>query len=303
MPIARRPLVSVIVTTCDRARLLEKALRSIRSQTYRNYEVIVVDDAAKDDTSAVAAQFKARGWRVISLSRRSGSAAARNKAMRLAKGELTAFLDDDDIWAPEKLERQVALFERGPVQFVYSDFDVIDAGGKSLCKNALTCSQKTLTRMLSGRERWIVDSYRRCPAQFFRPMPQISSVLVRTKLLKRAGFFDVEFPRVYYDLDMWLRIRAICGDEGMHFMRESLIRYRIHEHQVMDVVARLFRGERGRRKRVASSTEFNVLVENLLFGVRFSWEHYYCREGRHVCGALPFRFQIPSKKMRRLLSR
>jgi glycosyltransferase involved in cell wall biosynthesis len=104
------PLVSAIIPTYNRAHIVCEAVDSILQQSYGRIEIIVVDDGSKDDTKARLEQYGSR-IRVISQVN-AGPAAARNRGMEVAKGELVAFLDSDDIWLPTKIERQVALLQK-----------------------------------------------------------------------------------------------------------------------------------------------------------------------------------------------
>jgi len=105
-----KPLVSAIIPTYNRAHIVCDAIESVLAQTYTDIEVIVVDDGSKDDTLARLKQYGER-IRVISQTN-AGPAAARNRGIAAARGRLIAFLDSDDLWLPEKTERQVALLER-----------------------------------------------------------------------------------------------------------------------------------------------------------------------------------------------
>jgi len=108
-----RPTVSVIVPAYNRAHLITRALESLRGQTYRDFEVVLGDDASTDDTVAVAQ----RAWpelKVARLSVNRGASSARNAAIRESRGRFLAFLDSDDEWLPEKLAVQMAYLERHP---------------------------------------------------------------------------------------------------------------------------------------------------------------------------------------------
>ena len=105
-----KPLVSAVIPTYNRAHIVCDAIESVLAQTYPSIEVIVVDDGSKDDTLARLKQYGER-IRVISQAN-AGPAAARNRGITAARGKLIAFLDSDDLWLPEKTERQVALLER-----------------------------------------------------------------------------------------------------------------------------------------------------------------------------------------------
>ena len=99
------PLVSIIVPTYNRAGVLSRAIRSIFSQTYSNIEIIIVDDASCDDTGNVVESFMDDHIHYIRHDKNQGGSASRNTGIRSAKGSFIAFLDDDDEWLPEKLEK------------------------------------------------------------------------------------------------------------------------------------------------------------------------------------------------------
>ena len=107
-----RPLVSVIIPTRNRAGLLPRAVASVRAQTHRDLEILIVDDASTDETPEVVASLMAEDPRIQVLRNAEPlQNAARNVGIEAAKGEVLAFLDDDDYWAPQKLERQLPLVE------------------------------------------------------------------------------------------------------------------------------------------------------------------------------------------------
>ena len=101
------PLVTVIIPTYKRATLLRHALESVRRQTYRNIDILVVDDASHDDTSSVVKAIPDTRIRYIRHETNKGVSAARNTGIREARGEYIAFIDDDDEWRENKLEKQM----------------------------------------------------------------------------------------------------------------------------------------------------------------------------------------------------
>jgi glycosyltransferase involved in cell wall biosynthesis len=127
---ADSPLVSVVVASFNMARYLPATLRSALGQTYSNVEVIVVDDGSTDDTPAVMESFL-KDPRVRYVPQRNGGqASAKNRGIRESRGEFVAFLDSDDLWAPDKLALQIPLFLRsGSVGVVYARYVEIDAEG------------------------------------------------------------------------------------------------------------------------------------------------------------------------------
>jgi len=107
------PEVSVVIPAYNAGRTITAALASVFAQTYRDFEVIVVDDGSTDDTPRRLADWA--DYRVVVVRQpNSGPAHARNEAIARARGRLVAFLDADDIWLPRKLERQVAYYRRFP---------------------------------------------------------------------------------------------------------------------------------------------------------------------------------------------
>lgn len=105
------PLVSIIIPTYNRAGFIPAAVESVFAQTYKNVEIVVVDDGSTDDTPSKLEEYGGR-IRVVRQANR-GPAAARNRGIKVAGGEIIAFLDSDDLWLPSKLERQVALLTAG----------------------------------------------------------------------------------------------------------------------------------------------------------------------------------------------
>jgi glycosyltransferase involved in cell wall biosynthesis len=126
------PLVSVVVPTYNRAALIARTLRSVLDQSYRNLELLVVDDASTDGTAEAVAALDDPRIRYLRQDTNAGVAAARNRGIAEARGELIAFLDSDDAWLAGKLERQVAAFARAPgrLGFVYTGTETIHADGR-----------------------------------------------------------------------------------------------------------------------------------------------------------------------------
>lgn len=109
------PLVSVIIPCFNAESTLERAVASVLAQSYRAYEIIAVDDVSSDRTAEILKTFQSQGvLRFVQMPRNGGPAAARNAALKVARGELVAFLDADDEWMPEKLARQVPVLVSNP---------------------------------------------------------------------------------------------------------------------------------------------------------------------------------------------
>ena len=101
------PTVSVVIPTYNRSELLQRAIESVLSQTYQNFELIVVDDNSQDNTHATVLGFKDHRVQYIKNDESQGPSAARNKGVLQARGEFVAFLDDDDVWMKDNLRKRV----------------------------------------------------------------------------------------------------------------------------------------------------------------------------------------------------
>ena len=125
------PVVSVVIPTYNRADLVVQAVESVLGQTYRNFELIVVDDGSPDATEARLAPY--RDLLTYSRQPNRGVNAARNFGISISRGRYVALLDDDDLWLPSKLDEQVRVLERhSDAGFVFSDFYILRSGGERI---------------------------------------------------------------------------------------------------------------------------------------------------------------------------
>ena len=119
-------LVSIIMPSWNTANFIAESIQSVINQTYTNWELLIVDDCSTDNTDEVVASFKDKRIRYFKNKKNSGAALTRNKAMRKAQGEWIAFLDSDDLWMPEKLERQIDFMKKNGYTFSYTEYEKID---------------------------------------------------------------------------------------------------------------------------------------------------------------------------------
>lgn len=120
-----QPLVSCIIPTHNRANLLIKSVESVLAQTYKELEVIIVDDHSTDNTKEVIQQLKAKDNRVnYFINPGKGANAARNYGIKMAKGEYVAFNDDDDLWLPEKLEKQTLALIKNDADICFCTYEM-----------------------------------------------------------------------------------------------------------------------------------------------------------------------------------
>lgn len=119
-------LVSIITPTWNCGRFIADTIESVLAQTYPDWEMLIVDDCSTDNTREVVAKYSDRRIKYHCLERKSGAAEARNAALRMAKGRWIAFLDSDDLWKPEKLERQLKFMIENDFHFSYHNYIEID---------------------------------------------------------------------------------------------------------------------------------------------------------------------------------
>lgn len=217
------PLVSVIIPTYNRSQLLKQAIASVLSQTFADLEIWVVNDGSIDDTGEVVVAIgDPRVHYIYQVN--SGLAAARNAGIRQAQGAYVAFLDDDDLWLAEKLERQVALFEQQPdLGLVTCGYQTINGQGVKLSEVRPWTWRPELTL-----NTWLFS----CPT-----VP--SAVMVRRDWLVKAELFDEGISRQACgaeDWDLWLRL-AVMGCP-MAWTAEILCEYRIHSTSMVHHAAR-----------------------------------------------------------------
>ena len=119
-------LVSIIMPAYNCSRFIREAIDSVLAQTYTAWELLIVDDCSTDDTAAIIASYQDERIHYFRNEQNSGAALSRNKALREAKGKYIAFLDADDSWMPEKIEKQVAFMEQNGYAFTYTAFHRTD---------------------------------------------------------------------------------------------------------------------------------------------------------------------------------
>jgi len=204
----RLPLVSVVIPSYNAGPFIGRTIDSVMSQSYKNLEIVVVDDGSSDGTPDIVARF-GDPVRLI-LQHNDGVSAARNRAIAEARGELIAFLDHDDVWYPEKLERQVHLLSTRPeVGLVYSNADFIDVTDHPMWTY--------LARPRLHRGQVLGRLFLDC----FVPL---LTVVVRARLLAEVGQFAAGW-HIAEDYDLFLRF---AERTEVDYVDEVLAGYRIH---------------------------------------------------------------------------
>jgi glycosyltransferase involved in cell wall biosynthesis len=208
-----QPQVSVIIPTYNRSEFLRVAVGSALTQTLQDLEIIVVDDASEENTEEVISQFDDKRVRLIRHETNQGVSAARNSGVMNSRGKYIAFLDDDDEWFPEKIERQWDLLEKSPktVGVVYTGWVGADAATGRIIYNLAPSHKGDIFEVMV-----LQDS-----------LAPTSSFFVRKECFEKVGLFDIEL-QYGEDFDMWLRI---AREFQFDYLKEPLVRYSIPDNK------------------------------------------------------------------------
>jgi glycosyltransferase involved in cell wall biosynthesis len=185
------PIISVIIPTYNRAHTIRRAINSVLNQTYKNMEIIVVDDASSDNTEEIVKSINDNRIIFIKHDSNKGGAAARNTGIKASKGNYVAFQDSDDEWYPEKLQLQTAVLFKAPLEVgvCYSSFIRINKDKRQVIPkgNSHKFEGYIFKKML--RDNFVTTQ----------------TALVKKKCFDRIGMFDESLPRLQ-DWELWLRI-------------------------------------------------------------------------------------------------
>ncbi len=215
--INNEPLVSVIMAACNAEKYIDEAILSIKNQSYRNWELIIVDDKSEDRTSYIIGKYSKDDPRIKTFrnTTREGQALARNKAVMNARGEYLAILDSDDIALPQRLETQVLFLENNKdVAMVGSFVELIDSDSKKLGVKEKACDALGIHFAL------ILQS------QFIH-----SSVTMIKEAFDWAHGYDTDY--IYAeDYDLWSRL---CDRYTLLNQNQIFTKFRVHEDSVTQI--------------------------------------------------------------------
>lgn len=198
-------LVSIIMPNYNSSRFIKKAIDSVVAQTYKNWELIIVDDCSSDNSLEIIKEYNDDRIYVVRNATNSGTAVSRNNAIKIAKGRWIAFLDSDDLWKPEKLEKQIFFMESNVYSFSFTDYAVIDKDNKIL----------TLYKPKK-------DNYR------YKDILKHNSIGCSTVIYDKKQLGEILMPEQAIkreDLACWLRI--LRKNEMVHCLHECLTEYRV----------------------------------------------------------------------------
>lgn len=201
--------VSIIVPTYNRFQFLKETIDSILDQTFKDFELIIVDNYSVDNTEKVVKSYSDKRIKYFKNNNNGVIAVNRNFAIKKSKGEYIAFCDDDDLWYPTKLEKQIKEFEK-------------DKKVALVCTNAVRFNKDGETGSINKKtdEDFSFEALLKNNSIF------CSSVLVKKSVLKDVGYFD-ENPKILAgeDYELWLRI---AKKHKIKHIKEPLLKYRCH---------------------------------------------------------------------------
>lgn len=207
------PLVSVIIPTYDRTHFLKLTIDSILNQTFQDFEIIVVDDGTPNENNLVICS-KYDNVKYIKIKNSGGPAKPRNVGIKESQGRYLAFVDDDDVWLPTKLEKQVKILEQNlDFGLVHGCCEVINEDG-------------ILQDIIIGRPGSLEvkhgDVRNRMIGNWTVMMP---TAFVRKEIINKVGKFNQEIPAALEDVEFWTR----CSFETkFYYLEEPLVLYRVH---------------------------------------------------------------------------
>jgi len=216
------PFVSLIVPTYNRRQWIGECLEAITRQTYRNFEVIVVDDCSSDGTVAwLRSHPEHSSVRIHTQERNGGASVARNTGIRLSKGDLITFIDSDDTLEPEHLETAVAAFRQYPNLGLFCcDAMMIGPDGQTLNDG------RTWHTVNGEIKRYDVKSGLRSLTDIFLFSNSFPGFTLRREVFEKIGYLDQDiFPLDDYDL----ALRVAGGGYQVYYCHRPLARYRVHE--------------------------------------------------------------------------
>lgn len=195
-------LVSIIMPSYNTAAYIKQSIESVLKQSYTNWELIIVDDCSPDNTDEVIKSINDVRVKYFKNDKNSGAAVSRNRALREAKGKWIAFLDSDDIWMPDKLEKQISFMEKNGYRFSYTNYEEIDIDGN-----------KTGVKITGPKRITKTGMFNYCWPGCLTVMYDVSKV----------GLIQIEDIKKNNDYAMWLKV---CKKTDCYLLDECLGQYR-----------------------------------------------------------------------------
>lgn len=197
-------LVSIIMPSYNTAKYIEESVNSVLAQTYTNWELIIVDDCSNDNTMEILSRYNDKRIRVFQNEVNSGAAVTRNKALLEAKGKWIAFLDSDDLWVPDKLEKQLKFMQSNGYVFSYTNYECVDERTRSL--GTYVTGPNMVDWKMLHRCNW-------CGCLTVMYDVEKTGLVLSPNIRKRNDWI------------MWLQVAKSCDG---YLLNEILSKYRVH---------------------------------------------------------------------------
>lgn len=204
-------LVSIIMPSWNTAMFIPESIQCVIDQTYANWELLIVDDCSTDNTDEVVASFNDPRIKYLHNEHNSGAALTRNYAMREAQGEWIAFLDSDDLWMPEKLEKQIRFMDEHGYVLSYTEYEKIDE------------EDKPLNIYVSGPE--IVNRRKMYNYDYIGQLTMMYSV-------KHFGVIQIKDIKKNNDYAIRLQLYRKDLSTEAHLLKENLAKYRVRKKSI-----------------------------------------------------------------------
>ena len=248
-------LVTIITPSYNTAEYIAETIKSVQAQTYGNWEMIIVDDCSTDNTDKIVGEYLSDARiRYLKNEKNSGAAISRNYALREAKGKWIAFLDSDDLWMPEKIEKQLSFMKTNGYFFSYTDYEEIDVNGK-----------QTGVKVTGPRKVTKTGMFNYC-------WPGCLTVMYDAD---EIGLIQIENIKKNNDYAMWLKV---CKKADCYLLDECLAQYRkgrvgsISTHSIKTMIGWHYKLFREAEKQGVVQSIINT-GRNLIFG--FYKKHRY----------------------------
>lgn len=204
-----QPLVSIVMPAYNCEKYIADAINSVIEQTYKNWELFVIDDCSTDNTESIARSFKDPRVVCLKNTENSGPAVSRNRGIEAAKGEYIAFLDSDDVWLPKKLEHQISFMQNEGVNFSCTAYGIMDAEG-------YITDRKVIPFKRAG--------YKRCL--------YYGNCIGNSTAIYKVGKDKFFVPQIRKRNDFALWLKILKREKYCFGIKEMLAYYRVRENSV-----------------------------------------------------------------------
>lgn len=251
-------LVSVITPLYNSEAFIGETIKSILNQTYTNWELLLIDDFSTDNTISIVNDFifKNENIKLITNETNQGAAISRNKGIMAAKGDYIAFLDADDLWKPEKLDKQIAFMQNQDCDVCFCSYEQIDESGKPL--NKLVKALPILSYKKYLKSNYIGN-------------------LTGIYNAKKLGKITSPNLRKRQDWLLWLNAIKASGKPAKS-VQESLAFYRVHKNSMSSNKIALLKHNYWVYKKGLGFSTLKAIYSMLIF----LWEHFFVKKKQTI---------------------